>query len=130
MNDILNSIKKNQLTFIISGTGSGKTVLIPKIALHYTDYQGKIGVTLPKRIVTLSAAVFAAKTLDVELGTHIGFVYKGSDKQMSGSQNKIVYMTDGSLIMKIMTDPYLKEYKVIIIKIWQKFGLHFQHIKK
>jgi len=115
IDDVLNSIKNNQLTFIISGTGSGKTVLIPKIALHYTNYQGKIGVTLPKRVVTLSAATFAAKTLDVQLGTYIGYIYKGSDKQMSGSQNKIVYMTDGSLTMKIMNDPYLKEYKVIII---------------
>jgi len=33
-NVVLDSISKNQLTFIISGTGSGKTVLIPKLALH------------------------------------------------------------------------------------------------
>ncbi len=49
---ILKSIDSNQLTFIVSGTGSGKTVLIPKFALHYTDYKGKVGITLPKKVVT------------------------------------------------------------------------------
>lgn len=113
--EILDSIKNNQLTFIISGTGSGKTVLIPKFALHYTNYQGKVGVTLPKKAVTVSAASFAAKTLDVELGEQVGYVHKGSDKKMINDKNKIVYMTDGVLIMKFIKDPLLTDYKVIII---------------
>ena len=112
--DVFESLQK-QITFIISGTGSGKTVLIPKFALHYTGYQGLIGITLPKRVVTLSAAMFSAKTLDVELGDSVGYVYKGSPKEMVNNKNKMVYMTDGSLIMKIVRDPLLMEYKVIII---------------
>jgi len=113
--EIMKSIQKYPITFIISGTGSGKTVLIPKFALHYTGYEGKVVVTLPKRVVTLSAAMFSAKTLDVELGNQIGYLYKGSPKEMINSSNKIIYMTDGSLIMKIIRDPLLTEYKVIII---------------
>lgn len=113
--EVLESIDQNQITFIISGTGSGKTVLIPKYALHYTDYQGKVAISLPKRVITLSAAMFAAKTLDVNLGDSVGYAYKGSDKSVLNEKNKIVYMTDGSLIMKIVNDPLLLEYKVIII---------------
>ncbi len=113
--EILKSIDKNQLTFIISGTGSGKSVLLPKFALHYTNYKGKIGMTLPKRVITLTAASFAAKTLDVELGKDIGYIFKGSDKAMRSPQNKIIYMTDGILTMKMVNDPDLKEYSVIII---------------
>lgn len=114
-NEVLESLDKNQLTLIISGTGSGKTVLIPKFALHYTNYEGKIAMTFPKRIITRSAAEFAAKTLDVALGKSIGYVYKGSPKEMLGPDNRMVYMTDGTLIMKIVRDPLLTEYKVIII---------------
>ena len=113
--EILNSISNNQITFITAGTGTGKTVLVPKLALHHLGYQGKIAITLPKRILTFSAASFAAKTLDVELGTHIGLVYKGSDKKMIKPENKLVYMTDGSLIMKFVQDPLLTEYNVIIM---------------
>ena len=113
--EILHAINTNQLLFIISSTGSGKTVLVPKLALHYTGYEGKVGITLPKRIVTLSAAIFSAKTLDVTLGEDVGYVYKGSAKNMVGPKNKLLYMTDGTLIMKFVKDPTLSEFKVIII---------------
>lgn len=113
--EILESLKKNQLTFAVVGTGGGKTALMPKFALHYTNYQGKIGITLPKRNATLTAASFAAKTLDVKLGDEIGYVYKGSSREMANSKNKLLYMTDGLLIMKFINDPLLEEFNVLII---------------
>lgn len=113
--DILSSIANFPLTILVSETGSGKTVLVPKLALHYTDYRGKIAVTLPKRAVTLSAAEFSADTLDVTLGKEIGLVYKGSDKKFLNSDNRMVYMTDGTLIMKFINDPDLMEYQIVII---------------
>ena len=113
--ELLDSIKNNQLSIMQLGTGTGKTLVIPKLALHYTNYKGKIAVILPKRTVTLSAAQFSAKTLDVELGRDVGYVYKGSDKKMISSGNKIVYMTTGTIIMKFLSDPTLSEYNVIII---------------
>ena len=66
-------IKKNQVILVVSGTGSGKTVLFPKYTLHAFDYNAKIGITLPKQIITRSAAEFSAKTLDVTLGKEIGY---------------------------------------------------------
>lgn len=113
--DVLETIKTHTLTFIISGTGSGKTVLIPKYALHYTGYQGKIAITLPKRNVTVSSASFAAKTLDVELGEQVGYIYRGSPPDMLGPENRMVYMTDGLLVSKFTRDPLLSEFQVIII---------------
>jgi pre-mRNA-splicing factor ATP-dependent RNA helicase DHX15/PRP43 len=113
--DIIKNINDNQLLIVISGTGSGKTVLIPKFALHQTNYDGKIGITLPKRKVTLSAAEFAAKTLDVDIGKEVGYVYKGSPKNMVNDDNKLLYMTDGSLVAKLIKDPLLNEFKIIII---------------
>jgi HrpA-like RNA helicase len=113
--ELLKSIKNNPLTIAIMETGTGKSVLIPKIALHYTAYRGKVGMSLPKRIITLSSAMFSAATLDVKLGEQIGYSYKGAKKEMSGPQNKILYMTDGVMTMKMVNDPDLTEYKVIII---------------
>ncbi|MEM0354003.1 MAG: helicase-related protein [Thermoplasmata archaeon] len=113
--EFLETIAKFQLIFVVSQPGSGKTVLVPKYALHHLKYQGKIAITLPKRILTLSAATFAAKTMDVELGVHVGYLYKDSDKKMYRPENKLVYMTDGSLIMKIVRDPLLREYNVVIV---------------
>ena len=114
-NEIINSITDFQLTFIISGTGSGKTVLVPKFALHYTNYKGKIGVTLPKKDATRKAAEYAADTLDVKLGQEIGYVHSNSPKEYYGPTNRIVYMTDGLLNMLLVNDPYLDNYNIIII---------------
>jgi pre-mRNA-splicing factor ATP-dependent RNA helicase DHX15/PRP43 len=113
--EIIDAITKVQVLFITSGTGSGKTVLIPKFALHSLNYQGKVGITLPKRIITKSAAEFSALTLDVTLGKDVGYQYKGSDKSLSNKQNKLLYMTDGTLIVKMINDPYLMEFDIIII---------------
>lgn len=113
INDILKALNQYQLLFIISGTGSGKTVLIPKFALHFLNYSEKVAITLPKRILVLSAATYAAKTLDVKLGDQVGYVYKG--KNMLNPNNKLIYMTDGYLLMKLIEDPLLSEYKIIII---------------
>lgn len=113
--EILKSISDNQVTFIVSGTGSGKTVIVPKLALHYTAYNGKVVVTLPKRQVTLASAEFAAATLDVKLGEQVGYIYKGADRSMSNANNRLVYMTDGSLFVKFVSDPTLSEYSVIVI---------------
>ena len=113
--EIIESINKYQICFIVSGTGSGKSVLIPKFALHYTNYRGKIGMTLPKRLITMSTAIYAATSLDVELGNQVGYLFKGSDRKMVGDDNKILYMTDGILISKFVKDPLLSEFQVIIV---------------
>ena len=52
MDEIIDTIKKNQVLLIIAETGSGKTVLVPKFALHVFEYTKKIAITLPKQIIT------------------------------------------------------------------------------
>lgn len=39
--EILKLIDDNRVILIRSGTGSGKSVLVPKLALHYYDYKEK-----------------------------------------------------------------------------------------
>ncbi len=107
------SIRENDVILIASGTGSGKTVLIPKFALHVNEYKGKIIVTLPKKIITKKAAEFAAKTLDVKLGEYVGFQYKGENNK---SKNTVLlYSTDGSIISMIKNDPLLLDIDILII---------------
>ena len=113
--DIISSIQDNQIILVISGTGSGKTVLLPKFLLHVLDYKGHIGITLPKQIIAKSAAEFAAKTLDLELGKQVGYQYKGSEKEMRGKNPNLLYATDGSIVARLMNDPELKEFDGIII---------------
>jgi pre-mRNA-splicing factor ATP-dependent RNA helicase DHX15/PRP43 len=113
--DIINTIIKNQVTLVISGTGSGKTVLLPKYLLHVLNYEKKIAITLPKQIIAQSAAEFAAKTLDVELGKDVGYKFKGSDKKGYSKENKLLYATDGTIVAKLLNDPELREFDGVVI---------------
>ena len=115
VNDTLKMINSNQIILITSGTGSGKTVLIPKYVLHNYDYKGHILVSLPKQIIAQSAAEYAALTLDVNLGEHIGYKYKGSDEKYIGKDPNLLYATDGTIVAKLLSDPLLQGIDAVII---------------
>ena len=110
---ILKDIENNNVILVIAGTGSGKTVLFPKYMLHVLKYQGKIAITLPKQDITKSAAEFAALTLDVKLGSSVGYQFKGSRNFMD--ETKLLYCTDGTLVSRLLTDPDLKDFDAVII---------------
>lgn len=113
--DIIKTIVDNQVILVVSGTGSGKTVLIPKYALHTTNYKGHIAITLPKQIIAKSAAEFAASTLDVDIGQQVGYKFKGSDPNDVGTNPLLLYATDGTIVAKLLSDPELKDLDMVII---------------
>lgn len=113
--DTINLIKSKQVLLITSGTGSGKTVLIPKFTLHSFNYEGHILVSLPKQLVAQSAAEFAALTMDIELGNQIGYKYKGSDTKYVGKNPNLLYCTDGTIVAKLLSDPLLNGIDAVII---------------
>ena len=114
-NEVIQSIYDNQIVLIISGTGSGKTVLAPKLALHAMNYQGRILITNPKQLPSKENADFAAKTLDVPLGQQVGYKYRGSPEGSSSKNTNLLYCTDGYVLARLKTDPYLKDYDALII---------------
>ena len=113
--NIINSVRDNQVCLVVSGTGSGKTVLVPKFVLHVLDYSGKIAVTLPKQIITKSAAEFAGETLDVKVGKYVGYKYRGSPSSARSKDTNLLYATDGTIVAKLLNDPKLSEFDAVII---------------
>lgn len=111
----IKAIYHNQVILIISGTGSGKTVLAPKFALHAFNYQGRIAITNPKRTPTKKNAEFAADCLDVTLGTYVGMKYRDSDPKAYSSDSKLIYATDGWILQKLQKDPMLSDLDMVII---------------
>ncbi len=110
----INAIYDYQVLLIESGTGSGKTVLIPKFALHTLNYNGKIAVTIPKQIITKNNAEYAAKTLDVRVGEEVGYKFRGRD--YTNPDTKLTFTTDGSLVGQILGgDKLLRRYNIVII---------------
>jgi pre-mRNA-splicing factor ATP-dependent RNA helicase DHX15/PRP43 len=112
-------LRDKQVILLISGTGSGKTVLVPKYFLKYVKSMGmggKVAITNPKVITTISNAEYGAKTLDVNIGDEVGYRFKGSPSTSYSQKTKLVYLTDGLLLATMFSgDNILSEYQGIII---------------
>jgi HrpA-like RNA helicase len=113
--EAINLIYDNNVILIVSGTGSGKTVLTPKFALHCMNYQGRIAITNPKKIPTKENAAFSAQHMDVKVGTYIGMRYRDSDKGAYSSDCRLIYCTDGWILQLLQKDPLLMELDMVII---------------
>jgi hypothetical protein len=83
------------------------------------NYNGKILVTLPKKIITESAAAYSAMTLDVELGNEVGYKYKNAPKNTYNENNnqsridfskKIIVFEEEEAMMLTLHSGNLKAY--------------------
>ncbi|AYE36672.1 ATP-dependent helicase [Borrelia turcica IST7] len=107
-------LKSNNVLIVESPTGSGKTTQIPRIIYEAGFAKlGKIGVTQPRRIATVSIAEYIAKHIGVNVGEEVG--YKIRFQEIISSKTKIKLMTDGVLLQELKKDTLLYEYDVIII---------------
>ena len=113
--EAINLIYDYNVVLIVSGTGSGKTVLTPKFALHCMNYQGRIAITNPKRIPTKANTDFSAQHMDVKVGTYIGMKYRDSEKGAYSTDCRLIYCTDGWILQLLQTDPLLMDLDMVII---------------
>lgn len=133
---VVESLTANNVTMIVSGTGSGKTVICPKLA-HYVlsrtttpvSRRRNIGLWLarkrapgsvvattnPKRITTASNAEWSAKLACVRLGDEIGYKYRDSPSDKVSRKTVLEYVTDGQLLAVAAADPEMTEYGFVIV---------------
>ena len=127
-------LESKQVILLVSGTGSGKTVLVPKFVLKYFIHNkitGKIAVTNPKSLTTKYNAEYGAKTLDIELGQEVGYKYKGAPKEANSDNTKLLYATDGIILATILSnDPLLKDYNCVIIDEAHERGIQIDLLLK
>ena len=108
------AIQAHQVVVICGETGSGKTTQLPKICLEIgRGLHGLIGHTQPRRIAARATATRISQELKSELGRHVGFKIRFTDKVTPSSYIKL--MTDGILLAETQTDPRLAQYDTILI---------------
>lgn len=112
--EIAAAIAAHQVVVICGETGSGKTTQLPKICLELgRGLKGLIGHTQPRRIAARATASRIAQELKSELGRHVGYKIRFTDKTSPASYIKL--MTDGILLAETQTDPLLRQYDTILI---------------
>jgi ATP-dependent helicase HrpA len=112
--DIIDSIKNNQVTIITGETGSGKTTQIPKMCLAAGyGLRGMIGLTQPRRIAAVSIAQRIAAECGEECGKSIAYKIRFEEK--TSAEPLIKVMTDGILLAETVKDRDLLAYDTIIV---------------
>ncbi|VAW42210.1 ATP-dependent helicase HrpA [hydrothermal vent metagenome] len=112
--EIIDTIKNNQIVVIAGETGSGKTTQLPKMCLLAgLGNTGLIACTQPRRIAARSMAQRVSEELNTELGKQVGYQVRFDDKY--SADGWIKFMTDGVLLAETQNDKFLNGYDCIII---------------
>jgi HrpA-like RNA helicase len=126
LNKFIHAMKDDDIHVIVAkaGTGTGKTVILPKVALkaeiekRSLEANWRIAVTIPKSDATKSAGEYAADTLDATLGQEVSYIYRGSRENNPDSfhiDSRLIYITDGYLLAITQKDELFSNFSVIII---------------
>ncbi len=112
--ELLDTIRDNQVVIVAGETGSGKSTQLPKMCLELgRGLDGWIGHTQPRRIAARSIAERVASELGGSIGGLVGYTVRFSDQV--GEDTMVKVMTDGILLNEIHRDRRLRRYDTIII---------------
>uniref|UniRef100_A0A8C2C307 RNA helicase n=1 Tax=Cyprinus carpio TaxID=7962 RepID=A0A8C2C307_CYPCA len=111
---LINQIRQLHSAVFIGETGSGKTTQIPQYLYEAgIGRQGIIGITQPRRVAAISLAARVAEEKKVQLGKLVGYTVRFED--VTSSETKLKFMTDGMLLREAIGDPLLLRYTVVIL---------------
>ena len=111
-NEIKEAFLSSLNLIIKSPTGSGKSIGLPILLLRENLVQGQILVVQPRRIAARLLARRVAGILGVKIGDSVGYQVRFENE--TSSSTKIIYLTDGVLFRKILSDPTLSRVGLVI----------------
>ncbi|XP_068435838.1 ATP-dependent RNA helicase TDRD9 isoform X2 [Clinocottus analis] len=114
--ELISLIENNSVVIIQGATGSGKTTQLPQYILdHYNDNKSScnIVVTQPRKIGASSVARWVATQRKCTLGSLVG--YQVGLEKMATEHTRLIYMTTGVLLQKLVSAKCLTEYSHIFV---------------
>ncbi|XP_030648330.1 ATP-dependent RNA helicase DHX33 [Chanos chanos] len=111
---LVNQLRQLQNAVLIGETGSGKTTQIPQYLYEAgIGRQGIVAVTQPRRVAAISLAGRVAEEKKTQLGKLVGYTVRFED--VTSSETKLKFMTDGMLLREAIGDPLLLRYTVVVL---------------
>ncbi|KAK2828807.1 hypothetical protein Q5P01_019841 [Channa striata] len=111
---LLTQLRQLHNAILIGETGSGKTTQIPQYLYEAgIGRQGIIAITQPRRVAAISLAGRVAEEKRTQLGKLVGYTVRFED--VTSSETKLKFMTDGMLLREAIGDPLLLRYTVVVL---------------
>ncbi|XP_056451575.1 ATP-dependent RNA helicase DHX33-like [Gadus chalcogrammus] len=111
---LLNQLRQLPSAILIGETGSGKTTQIPQYLYEAgIGRQGVIAITQPRRVAAISLAGRVAEETRTSLGKLVGYTVRFED--VTSSETKLKFMTDGMLLREAIGDPLMLRYTVVVL---------------
>ncbi|XP_031439020.1 ATP-dependent RNA helicase TDRD9 [Clupea harengus] len=114
--ELVSLIENNSVVIIRGATGSGKTTQLPQFVLDYYNERHvpcNLVVTQPRKIGASSIARWVARQRKCALGSLVG--YQVGLEKMASEHTRLIYMTTGVLLQKLVGAKSLTEYSHIFI---------------
>ncbi|XP_010877141.1 ATP-dependent RNA helicase TDRD9 isoform X2 [Esox lucius] len=114
--ELISLIENNSVVIIRGATGSGKTTQLPQFILDYyneKDAPCNLVVTQPRKIAASSIARWVARERKCTLGSLVG--YQVGLEKMATEHTRLIYMTTGVLLQKLVAAKSLTEFSHIFI---------------
>ncbi|XP_034157962.2 ATP-dependent RNA helicase TDRD9 isoform X1 [Pangasianodon hypophthalmus] len=114
--ELISLIESNSVVIIRGATGSGKTTQLPQFILdYYTEKSApcSVVVTQPRKIGASSIARWVAQQRRCTLGSLVG--YQVGLEKMATEHTRLIYMTTGVLLRKLVAAKSLIEFTHIFI---------------
>src|SRR5947207_2104537 len=110
---IVNSVQEHSRLIVSAPTGSGKSTQVPQMLLdHRLLDSWQVVVLQPRRLATRLLAGRVAWERKVDLGQEVG--YQIRFENVSSSQTRIRFVTEGVLLRQMVHDPKLSGVSALI----------------
>uniref|UniRef100_A0A672IHW2 ATP-dependent RNA helicase TDRD9 n=1 Tax=Salarias fasciatus TaxID=181472 RepID=A0A672IHW2_SALFA len=113
---LISLIEQNSVVIIRGSTGSGKTTQLPQYILDHCNEKKQacnIVVTQPRKIGASSIARWVAAQRKCTLGSLVG--YQIGLERVATVHTRLIYMTTGVLLQKVVSSKCLAEYTHIFL---------------
>uniref|UniRef100_A0AAR2KQP2 ATP-dependent RNA helicase TDRD9 n=1 Tax=Pygocentrus nattereri TaxID=42514 RepID=A0AAR2KQP2_PYGNA len=113
---LISLVENNSVVIIRGATGSGKTTQLPQFILDYYSEKSahcNLVVTQPRKIGASSIARWVARERKCTLGSLVG--YQVGLEKMATEHTRLIYMTTGVLLQKLVRAKSLNEFTHIFI---------------